>query len=297
LTLIQVRRAGVLLCGGALLLLILTRLIGPEINGAHRWLTFSGFSLQPSEFFKPGFVITAAWLLAESARDEKFPGGVISLAIFGFASLILLVQPDYGQLVLLTAVWGVVFFIAGWNWSWIMGLGAAVTGILAFGYNFTSHVRDRIDRFLAPETGDRYQVDKALEAISGGGLLGHDLNHSASVKYSVPDAHTDFIFAVAGEEFGFALCFLILALFATIIWRCLDHAGRTQSLFIRCAIAGLSAQLAFQAIVNIGVSLAVLPAKGMTLPFISYGGSSLLATGITAGFLLALTRQHHTVKP
>lgn len=291
LTTTQARRGGVLVCAGALLLMVSTLFLGAEIKGATRWLSVAGFSLQPSEFFKPGFVITAAWFLAEGARDPKFPGGALSLGLFGIAASVLILQPDYGQLILLTAIWGVMFFIAGWSWSWILGLGGVATGVLAFGYNFAPHVRSRIDRFLSPQTGDTYQVDTAMEALSAGGLLGHDLNHASSVKRSLPDAHTDFVFAVAGEEFGFVLCVIILALFAWIALRALHAASQSTSIFVRCAVAGLAAQLAFQAIVNIGVSLAILPAKGMTLPFISYGGSSLLATGITAGLLLALTRK------
>ncbi len=285
------RRLGVVTCAASLLLMMAAALFGAEINGASRWLSVAGFSLQPSEFFKPAFVMTAAWLLAEGARDERFPGGAISFGLYAVGAVVLLMQPDYGQLLLLTGIWGVMFFVAGWSWSWVAGLGAAGAGILAFGYNFAPHVKSRIDRFLSPQMGDTYQVDTAIEALSGGGLLGHDLNHMPGVKTNLPDAHTDFVFAVAGEEFGFVLCLLIIGLFAGIVWRALAHARATDSLFIRCATLGLSAQLAFQAMINIGVSLAILPAKGMTLPFISYGGSSLMATGLTAGFLLALTRR------
>ncbi|WOI52124.1 putative peptidoglycan glycosyltransferase FtsW [Parvularcula sp. LCG005] len=291
LTPAQARRVGVVVGGGALVLMIAALFIGPEIKGAHRWLSLAGFSLQPSEFFKPGFVMLTAWLLAEAERDKRFPGGALSLGLFALGAFTLLMQPDYGQLVLLTAIWGVMFFIAGWSWGWVLGLGAAMTGIITFGYQFAPHVRSRIDRFLAPESGDTYQVDSAIEAIAGGGLLGHNLNDMPSVKDNIPDAHTDFIFAVAAEEFGFILGAGIIILFGAIVYRSLRHAEQTKSLFVRCAIAGLTAQLAFQAMVNIGVSLAILPAKGMTLPFISYGGSSLLATGLTAGLLLALTRR------
>ncbi|MEM9421194.1 MAG: putative peptidoglycan glycosyltransferase FtsW [Pseudomonadota bacterium] len=291
LTVTQTRRAGALACLGALGLMVLTVLIGPEIKGSTRWLPVAGFGLQPSEFFKPAFVLTAAWFQAEGARDHKFPGGALSRGLYGIAAILLILQPDYGQLILLTAIWGVMFFIAGWSWSWLLGLGGVMGGVLAFGYNFAPHVRSRIDRFLSPQTGDTYQVDSAMEVISSGGFLGHDLNHASSVKASLPDAHTDFIFAVAGEEFGFVLCLLILGLFAWIVLRSLMIASGHNSIFMRCAVVGLSAQMAFQAIVNVGVNLAVLPAKGMTLPFISCGGSSLLATALTAGWLLALTRQ------
>ena len=288
---LTVRRLGVLLGAGALVGMVGAILIGPEIKGAHRWLDLGAFSVQPSEFMKPGFVVLAAWLLGEGARDVRFPGGALSLGLYALTSLVLLSQPDYGQWILLTAIWGVMFFIAGWSWGWIAGLGAGAAGALGAGYVIAPHVRSRIDRFLAPEGGDTYQTDKALEAISAGRALGHDAHGTDGVKASLPDAHTDFVFAVAGEEFGFLLCALILGLFALIAWRGFRFAAETDSLFLRCAVAGLTAQLVFQAMINIGVNLGVLPAKGMTLPFVSYGGSSLVATGITMGFLLALTRR------
>jgi cell division protein FtsW len=187
-------------------------------------------------------------------------------------------------------MWGVVFFVAGWNWSWIIGLGAVVLGVLAFGYRFAPHVRSRIDRFLSPEAGDTYQVDMSMSALSSGGLFGHDLNDAPSVKRSLPDAHTDFIFAVAGEEFGFLLCLVIIAIFLFIALRAISHAMRVESIFVRCAIVGLATHLVFQAFVNMGVAMSLLPAKGMTLPFVSYGGSSLLAAALSGGALLALTR-------
>ena len=288
---LTVRRLGVLAGAGALLGMLAAIAIGPEIKGAHRWLDLGPISVQPSEFMKPGFVVLAAWLLGEGARDARFPGGGLSLGLYGLVSLVLLVQPDYGQWILLTAIWGVMFFIAGWSWAWIAGLGAGAGAALGAGYLIAPHVRSRIDRFLSPEGGDTYQTDKALEAISAGRALGHDAHGTDGVKQSLPDAHTDFVFAVAGEEFGFLLCALILGLFALVAWRGFRFAAETDSLFLRCAVAGLTAQLVFQALINIGVNLSVLPAKGMTLPFVSYGGSSLVATGVTMGFLLALTRR------
>lgn len=288
---LMVRRVGALIGLGALFGMVLALLIGPEIKGAHRWLDFGPFSLQPSEFLKPGFVVASAWFLAEGARDGSFPGGIVNLGAYAACSVILLSQPDYGQWILLTAIWGTMFFIAGWSWAWIAGLGTAAATALFAGYHAAPHVRSRIDRFLSPETGDTYQTDKALEAISAGGALGHDAHGAVGVKASLPDAHTDFVFAVAGEEFGFLLCALLIGLYGAIVYRALKTAGDAQSLFVRCAVAGLSAQLAFQAMINIGVNLAVLPAKGMTLPLVSYGGSSLVATGVTIGLLLALTRK------
>jgi cell division protein FtsW len=285
------RRLGVLLAGGALLGMVLALVAGPEIKGAHRWLDLGAFSLQPSEFFKPGFCVAAAWLLAEGARDARFPGGMASLGLYALGSGVLLLQPDYGQWVLLTATWGVIFFIAGWSWGWIAGLGAAASSALGLGYLTAPHVRSRIDRFLNPESGDTYQTDKAIEAIRAGGAMGHDASGLDGVKASLPDAHTDFVFAVAGEEFGFLLCALIIALYAGILARAFKFAAETRSVFLRCAVCGLAASLTLQAMVNIGVNLSVLPAKGMTLPFVSYGGSSLVATGCAMGLLLAFTRR------
>lgn len=285
---LQARRLGVLVFVIALSLLALTLLFGPAINGAQRWLPLGPFALQPSEFAKTGFVVAAAWLLSEGARDKKFPGGAIAMGCYGVLAFMLILQPDYGQWMLVTVVWAVMFFIAGWSMFWLIGLGCAAIGALCLGYVYAPHVAARIDRFLRPEAGDTYQVDKALEALSGGGAFG---NAGAGVKQQLPDAHTDFIFAVAGEEFGFFLCIAILAIYAVFVFRAFYLAAQKNSIFIQCAVCGLSAQIGFQAIVNIGVNLRVLPAKGMTLPFISYGGSSLLATAIAVGLILALTRR------
>ena len=261
-----------------------------EINGSKRWLDLGAFGLQPSEFAKPGFVIAAAWMLAEGARDPKFPGGAVAMGLYAIFAVLLLLQPDFGQWALMTAVWAVMFFIAGWSWLWIALLAAAGIGALVAGYFLSSHVADRIDGFLRPDAQETYQVDRALETIANGGLIGR--GDASPVKTSLPDAHTDFIFAVAGEEFGFVLCALIIALFAVFVARTMSLAASLRSMFARCAVAGLGAIIGFQAIINIGVSLRALPAKGMTLPFISYGGSSLLATGLTVGLIIALTRTH-----
>ena len=283
---LDARRLGVVVFGGALALLLIALLFGPTINGAQRWLPIGSFSLQPSEFAKTGFVVAAAWLLAEGSRDRNFPGGVIAMACYGVLAFMLIMQPDYGQWMLVTAVWAVMFFIAGWSWFWIIGLGCVAVGALCLGYIYAPHVATRIDRFLRPEEGDTYQVDKALEALSGGGVFG---NAEDGVKHQLPDAHTDFIFAVAGEEFGFFLCMVILAIYGVFVFRAFLLASRQNNIFIQCAVCGLAAQIGFQAIVNIGVNLRVLPAKGMTLPFISYGGSSLLATALAVGLIIALT--------
>ncbi|MGV6802422.1 MAG: FtsW/RodA/SpoVE family cell cycle protein [bacterium] len=291
---LSTRRLGVLLFPAALFLILMALMFGPNVNGAHRWISLGAFSLQPSEFAKTGFIISAAWLLAEGQKTQSFPGGLIAMLCYAILALMLLLQPDYGQWILVTAIWGVMFFIAGWSWLWIIGLG--ITAIIAatIGYLYTPHVARRIDAFLNPETADTYQTDKALEALASGGAFGRAEDMPA-VKYHLPDAHTDYIFAVAGEEFGFLLCALILLIYAVFVFRAFYLATRYNSVFMQCAVCGLSAMIGLQAIINIGVNLNVIPSKGMTLPLISYGGSSLLATGLAIGFVLALTRKRPAI--
>ena len=290
LTPLQARRLGVLLFGAAMLLLLFTLLFAAEINGAKRWLDLGVVSIQPSEFAKPGFVIAAAWMMAEGARDRAFPGGLISLGLYLLLSACLLMQPDVGQWILVTGVWALMFFIAGWSWTWIAALGGFGMFALGGAYMASDHVARRIDGFLNPDTAESYQVDRALETIANGGVIGR--GDAPAVKGLLPDAHTDFIFAAALEDFGLMLGLVIAALFAAFVVRAFYVAARQKSVFSQIAVSGLAAIIGFQAIINIGVNLRALPAKGMTLPFISYGGSSLLATGIVVGMLIALTRTH-----
>ena len=282
---LQARRLGVVTFIAAAFLMLFTLIAAGEINGSKRWLDLGVFALQPSEFAKPGFVVAAAWMLAEGARDPKFPGGALAMGLYAIVAMLLLMQPDFGQWALITAVWAVMFFVAGWSWLWIALLAVIGVGALAAGYLLSSHVAARIDGFLKPGAQETYQVDRALETIANGGLIGR--GDASPVKNSLPDAHTDFIFAVAGEEFGFVLCALIIILFAIFVARTFSLAATLRSMFARCAVVGLAAIIGLQAIINIGVSLRALPAKGMTLPFISYGGSSLLATGLTVGLIVA----------
>ncbi|MEO1252492.1 MAG: putative peptidoglycan glycosyltransferase FtsW [Pseudomonadota bacterium] len=287
---LQARRFGVLLFLGAILLMVAALFLAPEVNGARRWFYFGSFALQPSEFAKPGFVIAAAWMMAEGARDKTFPGGAVALGLYLLLAALLMAQPDFGQWALLTGVWALMFFVAGWSWTWIASLAGAGMFALGGAYMASDHVARRIDGFLRPGTGETYQVDRALETIANGGAIGR--GDAAAVKGFLPDAHTDFIFAATAEDFGFAFGLVVISLFAAFVIRALIIAARQRSAFAQCAIAGLAALVGFQAIINIGVSLRALPAKGMTLPFISYGGSSLLATGVAVGLLLALTRRH-----
>jgi cell division protein FtsW len=297
LTPLQARRLGAVIFAAAFVLLIAAVLFAPEINGAKRWVSLGFMSLQPSELLKPGFVVFAAWMLAEGARDPRFPGAAIATALYAFCAILLALQPDYGQAALLTMVWMAMFFVAGGSIVWLALV--AIIGVVGFvgGYLFSPHVARRIDAFLSPEHGGNYQVDKALEAIGNGGLLPRGGADAASVKLSLPDAHTDYIFAVAAEELGLILCVVIVSLFAAFVIRSYVKATAMKSVFARSAVCGLAALIGLQSLINIGVNLRALPAKGMTLPFISSGGSSLLAAALTVGLVLSLTRrQSHAAR-
>jgi len=289
LTPLQARRLGVVVFAGAVLLMLVTLIAAGDVNGAKRWLDLGPVGMQPSEFAKPGFIVMAAWMLSESRRDPRFPGGMIAMVLYLVFAALLLLQPDFGQWALMTAVWAVMFFIAGWSWLWIIVLAVLGGAALIAGYFLSAHVAARIDSFLKPGAGETYQVDRALETIANGGFIGR--GDAVPVKGSLPDAHTDFIFAVAAEEFGFALGAVIIVLFAIFVARILSIAAGLKTTFAQCAVTGLAALIGFQAMINIGVALRALPAKGMTLPFVSYGGSSLLATGLAIGLMIALTRR------
>ena len=293
---LQARRLGVLVFAGSLAALFVVLLAAPEINGARRWFSVGSFAVQPSELLKPGFVVAAAWMLAEARRNSAFPGAAIAMGLYAASIAGLVLQPDYGQAALLTAVWMIMFFIAGWSVAWLVGLSAAGLGVIGLGYAFSAHLAKRIDGFVNTDCTVKadfeanYQVCKAAQAIAHGGVSGRG-SELATVKFSLPDAHADFIFAVAGEQYGFALCLLIVALFAAFVARVFLQALSLKSVFAQCAACGLAALIGLQAFINISVSLRALPAKGMTLPFISYGGSSLIASALSVGLILALTRR------
>ncbi len=285
----HIRRFALWLFVGALALMVLTLFIGTEVNGAKRWIKVAGFSLQASEFIKPAFVVLAAWLFAEHNRRADYPGIAFSCILFAIVAGLLVMQPDFGQTMLLGMVWGTMFFLSGVPLPWIAALGAgAVAGGFA-AYSYMPHVASRIDRFIDPSSGDTYQVDQALAAFEAGGLTGLGPGEG-TIKDYIPDAHTDFIFAVAGEEGGMLACLVLIMIFGFIIVRSLLRVLNKEDHFLQLAGAGLICLFGYQALINMGVSLSLLPAKGMTLPFISYGGSSLLATAITVGMMLALTR-------
>jgi cell division protein FtsW len=287
---LSIRRAATIGFAITIVLMILTLMVGNEVKGARRWLSIAGFVVQPSEFIKPFFAVVAAWMFAEQQRGEGFPGYVISTLMMVMVCGLLVMQPDFGMAVVVAAVWFAQFFMAGMPMTWIIVMGFAGIAGLAAAYALLPHVASRIDRFLDPSSGDSFQVDTALSAFRTGGLTGRGPGEG-TVKGILPDAHTDFIFAVAGEEFGLIACLVLVALFAFVVLRGFTRMLMERNAFVMLAAAGLLVQFGIQAFVNMGVNLRLLPAKGMTLPFVSYGGSSLLALAIGMGMVLALTRK------
>ena len=296
----QVRRAALLQLAICLVLMVLVLFIGEEIKGSRRWLFLAGVSVQPSEFMKPAFIVITAWLFAEGSRRPDVPGRMLAFALLIITVALLVAEPDLGQTILFVAVWGALFFLAGVSTIVVAGLaGIAVAGMLGAYFVFP-HVAGRINRFLDPESGDNFQIITAMQSFERGAWSGMGPGEGI-MKRVLPDSHTDFVFAVIGEEFGIVLCLLIVALFSILVMRALLQAMRRNNAFERMAVAGLATQIGIQAFINMGVNLHLLPAKGMTLPFISYGGSALLSSAVTMGFLLALSRrsadQHVTVVP
>ncbi len=284
------RRLSLAVLGAALVGIAATVLIGAEIKGATRWLHLGGFSLQPSEFAKPAFAVVAAWLFAQRQRDDRFPGYTLSTLLFAATVGLLLLQPDLGMALVLTATWGAQFFLAGLPMPLVVAVAGLAVGILIGSYFLFDHVASRIDRFLDPSSGDSYQIGRSLEAFRNGGLWGTGPG-DGTVKLTLPDAHADFVFAVAGEELGALWCLLVVALFAFVVLRGLARLLEDGNLFVVLAAAGLFMQFGLQALINMGSTLHLIPTKGMTLPFVSYGGSSLLALAYGMGMALALTRR------
>ncbi len=285
----HIRRFALLLLAVSLVLMVAVLFTGLEVKGSKRWISIAGMSLQPSEFLKPAFVIVCAWLFSEHAKQPDIPGNLFAIILLGVVAALLVAQPDLGQTMLIVATWGVMFFMAGMSWLWIVLLGSLGVAGAVGAYMSFPHVAGRIDRFLTGE-GDTFQVDMGREAIIRGGWLGQGPGEG-TIKRVLPDSHTDFVFAVAAEEFGIVLCFIILGLFAFVVMRSLRTAMHERDDFTRLAIAGLVVLFGLQSVINMGVNLQLLPAKGMTLPFVSYGGSSLVAMAICMGMVLALARR------
>jgi cell division protein FtsW len=286
----QIRRTALIVFVIGIGLMILILFLGPEINGAKRWLQVGAFSLQPSEFVKPAFIVLTAWLFNESQKRKDVPGLELAILLYGIFALLLVLQPDFGQTLLVTLVWGALFYMAGINLFWILALCAvALVGVMA-AYFLVPHVTSRIDRFLDPASGDTYQADRSIDSFLHGGWFGRGPGEG-TVKDVLPDSHTDFIFAVAAEEYGLIACLILLTLFAFIVLRGLSKASQESNGFFRHSVAGLMMLFGLQTLINMSVNVGLLPAKGMTLPFISYGGSSLLAMALTMGFALGFTRK------
>ncbi len=273
-------------------LLALTLVTGAEIKGARRWISFGGLTLQPSEFIKPCFAVFAAWMFAEQRKGLGFPGNLIAIALYGVVVMLLLAQPDLGMAVVVSAMWFTQFFLAGLPMFLVVALALLGAVGLVGAYFTFSHVASRIDRFLDPASGDSFQVERSMEAFMNGGLWGRGPGEG-TIKSVIPDAHADFIFAVAGEEFGLITCVIIVSLFAFVVLRGFGRLLHETNLFVLLAATGILVQFGLQSIINMASALHLMPTKGMTLPFISYGGSSLLALAMGMGMLLALTRRRY----
>ncbi len=285
----NVRRVALLVFCLSLMLVCATLVVGTEIKGAKRWLNFAGFGLQPSEFLKPAFVILAAWLFSESAKRPDMPANFFAIGLLLITIGPLVLQPDVGQTTLITTVWASLFFLAGMRWIWVFGLAGVGAGAGFVVYHNFAHVRKRVDKFLEDDNSVSFQVEAALDAFRQGGWFGKGPGEG-TVKRIIPDSHTDFITAVAAEEFGIILCLVIVALFALIVLRSLNHAFKDEDPFCRFSVAGLAILFGLQSTINLMVNLHLIPPKGMTLPFVSYGGSSLIALAYGMGMLIALTR-------
>lgn len=285
-----VRRASFFIWLAAIAVMIALPFIGHNAKGATRWLEFGGFTFQPSEYMKPALIILVAWMFAEGQKGQGVPGVSIAFGLYIVSIGLLLIQPDVGQTVLITVAFGAAFWMAGVPMSWVMLLGAVAMAGLSSTYFLFSHVQSRVDRFFSPEKADTHQVDAAAVAQAAGGLFGRGPGEGV-MKRKVPDLHTDFAASVGAEEFGLVFLLLVVSLFAFVVVRGLQRAMRLNDPFEQVAAAGLFVLVGQQAIINLAVNLNMMPTKGMTLPFISYGGSSMLAMGLTMGLALALTRR------
>lgn len=285
-----IRRLAGLLLLGSFAALLWVYFESPVINGARRWLFIEGFSLQPSEFAKPAFVVISGWLLAEAHRRSDMPALPLAVVLLVALSGLLMLQPDFGQTLLVGLVWGLMYLLVGLPLAGAGVLAAAGLGVIVSGYIMFAHVRERFARFLAPSPEENSQLARAMQSFTEGGFFGRGPGEG-TIKTKFPDAHTDFIFAVVAEEYGVLACLALLALFGFIVIKALSTAGREPRGGDRLAVQGLALMFGLQALINMGVNAGLLPAKGMTLPLISSGGSSILAISITLGMLLALTRR------
>lgn len=283
-----IKRLGLAMLAGGLVLTLLTLFIGPEIKGATRWISFGSLSLQPSEFLKPGFAVVTAVLLAKGLEDGNRQGQLRSALLFGVVAGLLLLQPDVGMTFVVAAMWGVELFLAGLPLYLVVAVAGVMLGGGVGAYFAFEHVQLRVDRFFDP-SAEGYQVGRALQAFRDGGLFGVGPGEG-HVKDVLPDAHADFVFAVTGEEFGMIACLVIVALFTFVVVRGFSRVFKHEDMFRVLAVTGLLVQFGLQALINMASTTNLIPPKGMTLPFISYGGSSTLSLAIAVGMVLALTR-------
>jgi cell division protein FtsW len=285
-----VRRLGLALFGLAYVGLLLTFVIGVEVKGAKRWIDLGGQSVQPTEFLKPALIVLTAALLAHNDRKKRLQGFLVSLVMMAAVGLPVLAQPNFGMALAMGTVWFAQVFMAGLPLLWLAPLVAGGLCVVVGAYTMLPHVRDRLERFLNPEHSDTYQVDQANEAIMMGHLWGRGAGEGV-VKHQLPDAHTDFIFAVVVEEFGIIVGLLLMSLFLTLVLRGFSRVLNQDDRFVLLAAGGLLTLLSLHVCVNVGVALHMVPTTGMTLPFISYGGSSTFAMALVVGLLLALLRR------
>lgn len=286
----SIRRIALVLFCGSICAMVYVLAFGEEINGAQRWVRLLGVSLQPSEFAKPAFVVLCAWAFAEFERRRDVPALPVALGLYVVFVTLLLLQPDIGQSLLITLVWGAMFILAGLSLALVGLFVALVTIGMGVVYFELPYIQDRVNAFLFPVAGSNSQVERAYNSFREGGLLGRGPGEG-TIKTVLPDAHTDFIFAVIAEEYGIVACLALLALFMFIVFRALLQAVSIENLDTRYAVCGLAMLIAGQTLINMGVNVGLLPAKGMTLPMISAGGSSLIAVSITFGMILGLSRR------
>ncbi|MDD2868957.1 putative peptidoglycan glycosyltransferase FtsW [Neomegalonema sp.] len=290
LSLRDARRVGVMIFLAAILMLILLPFMGIERGGAVRWFSLAGVSVQPSEFLKPGLIVACGWMMTVRPEPGAPPGMPAAVGLLVLSCGLLASQPDWGQTALSLSAWSAMFFLTGASVIWAASGAMAVAVVALSAYASSSHFRGRIDRFLHSDGELSFQMEMTLAAIRQGGVWGMGPGEGVR-KLALPDAHSDFIIAVAAEEYGLMLTLAIILLFAFITLKSLARAAASKDPFVRVTGGGLACLIGFQAAIHVGVAVHLLPTKGMTLPFVSYGGSSMLASGLTMGLLLALTRK------
>lgn len=288
----NVKRLAVIGFMFCIVILVAVLAFGTPIKGSKRWIQLAGISIQPSEFIKPFFIVVTAWLFSMQYEDKTFPAFKVSLFLYLFVIALLIMQPDFGMVMTISVIWIGQLFISGLSLVWFFVFSVFGVISISLAYIVFPHVQKRIDSFLNPESFENYQVTKSLEAFKKGGFYGEGLGEGI-VKHQLPDSHTDFIFAVIGEEMGFIMCLVVVVMFALLVVRGLYIVANTSNNFNILAISGILIQIGMQSVFNMGVSLHLFPTKGMTLPLISYGGSSAIAISIALGMMLAFSRERY----